>query len=104
MKWILTGEMRKYIRRNGTFGVVPVAKSVYQGGIGAWEVSARYFSIDLNEGLVEGGAMDAVSLGLNWFLTPAFVVNFNYRHIELDRFGVRGGSDGLMGRVILVLE
>jgi phosphate-selective porin OprO/OprP len=102
--WILTGEMRKYIRRNGTFGVVPVARSVYQGGIGAWEVSARYSSIDFNAGLVEGGAMDVVSLGLNWLLTPTFVVNFNYRHIELDRFGVRGGSDGLMGRVILVLE
>jgi phosphate-selective porin OprO/OprP len=102
--WILTGEMRKYIRRNGTFGPVPVARSVYQGGMGAWEVSARYSSIDMDDGLINGGEMGIVSVGLNWFLTQTFAVNLNYRHIELDRFGVRGGSDGIMARVILVLE
>jgi hypothetical protein len=31
-------------------------------------------------------------------------VNLNYRHIVLDRDGLRGGSDGLMARVILMLE
>lgn len=101
---ILTGEMRKYIRRNGTFGPVPVARSAYQGGMGAWEVSARYSSIDMDDGLINGGEMGIVSVGLNWFLTQTFAVNLNYRHIELDRFGVRGGSDGIMAKVILVLE
>lgn len=98
--WILTGEMRTYNRRNGTFGPVPVSRSVYQGGISAWEVAARYSSIHLSDGLVDGGEMDIFSLGLNWWLTPKFTVNLNYRHIDLDRYGVRGRSDGIMGRLI----
>ena len=102
--WILTREMRAYNRRNGTLGPVPVSRSVYQGGPGAWEVTARYSSLDLSDGLVDGGEMDILSLGLNWSLTPTFTVNLNYRRIVLDRDGVRGRSDGIMGRVILMLE
>jgi phosphate-selective porin OprO/OprP len=102
--WILTGEMRAYNRRNGTFGPVPVSKSVYQGGYGAWEVAGRYSSVDLRDGLVDGGEMDIYSLGLSWWLTPTFGANLNYRHIVLDRFATRGHSDGLMARVILMLE
>jgi phosphate-selective porin OprO/OprP len=102
--WVLTREMRPYNRRNGTLGPVPVSRSVYQGGPGAWEVTARYSSLDFSDGSVHGGEMDILSLGLNWFLTPTFAVNLNYRHIVLDRAGVRGRSDGLMGRVILMLE
>lgn len=102
--WILTREMRAYNRRNGTFGPVPVSKSVYQGGKGAWEVTARYSNIDLSDESVEGGEMGIFSLGLNWWLTPTFGTNLNYRHVVLDRYGVRGRSDGIMYRLILVLE
>lgn len=102
--WILTGEMREYQRRNGTFGPVPVSRSVYQGGIGSWEVASRFSTLDLSDGLVDGGEMDIYSAGLNWWLTPTFGANLNYRHIVLDRFGVRGHSDGMMVRVILMLE
>jgi phosphate-selective porin OprO/OprP len=45
--WILTGEMRAYNRKSGTFGGVPVSRSVYQNGKGAWELSARWSTIDL---------------------------------------------------------
>ena len=102
--WILTREMRAYNRRNGTFGPVPVSRSVYQGGKGAWEVTARYSSIDLSDGSVDGGEMDIFSLGLNWWLTPTFATIFNYRHVVLDRYGIRGRSNGIMLRLILVLE
>lgn len=102
--WILTGEMRPYNRHNGTLGPVPVSRTVYQGGKGAWEAAARYSSLDLSDGSMDGGQMDILSLGLNWSVTPTFIVNLNYRHIILDRYGLRGHSDGLMGRVILMLE
>jgi phosphate-selective porin OprO/OprP len=102
--WILTREMRAYNRHNGTFGPVPVSRSVYQGGKGTWEVTARYSSIDLSDGAVQGGQMGIFSLGLNWWLTPTFGTNFNYRHIVLDRYGIRGRSNGIMYRLILVLE
>lgn len=63
--WILTGEMREYRRRAGIFGPVPVAKTVYQGGWGAWELGLRYSDLDLTDGLIDGGEMDILSLGLS---------------------------------------
>ena len=102
--WILSGEMRDYQYKSGIFGPVPVARSVYQGGWGAWELAARYSSIDLTDGLVDGGEMDIVSLGVNWWLSPIFNVNFNYRFITNDKDGLSGDAHGAMGRVLLMLE
>lgn len=102
--YILTREMRSYIRRNGTFGPVPVSRSLYQGGPGAWELAARFSRVDLSSGLLYGGNMNILSLGVNWWLTPTFGCNLNYRYIILEREGTRGGSHGMMARVILMLE
>ena len=102
--WIITGEMRRYNYRAGILGPVPVARSVYQGGWGAWELAARYSSIDLTDGLVDGGEMDIFSLGVNWWLTPVFNVNLNYRFITNDKDGLSGDAQGVMGRVLLLLE
>jgi len=102
--WTLTGEIRPYNRRSGILGTIPVSKSVYQGGWGAWEVGIRWSSLDLTEGTVQGGEMDILSLGLNWWLSPIFNVNLNYRHINLDRFGLNGDAQGLNFRVMLILE
>jgi phosphate-selective porin OprO/OprP len=102
--WVLTGEMRPYNRKSGTFRNLPVARTVYQGGKGAWELSARWSTIDLSDGLVEGGEMDIASLGLTWWLTPIFSVGMNYRYIWNTRLGVEGTSSGLNTRVLLLLE
>ena len=42
--------------RIGAFKSLPVARSVYQGGWGAWEASARWSEIDLNDKSVDGRA------------------------------------------------
>ena len=102
--WILTGEMRGYNRKGGIFSPVPVSKSVYQNGRGAWELAARWSNIDLNDGSVEGGDMDILSVGLNWWLTPFFNASFNYRWVSLDRFGETGDSQGFNSRIVLMLE
>jgi len=102
--WVLTGEMRPYNKKSGTFGSVPIARTVYQGGKGAWEVSGRWSTIDLSDGLVEGGEMDIASLGVSWWLTPIFSVGLNYRYIWNTRLGVEGTSSGLNTRVLLLLE
>jgi phosphate-selective porin OprO/OprP len=96
--------MRKYNKKSGTFGGVPVSRSVYQGGKGAWEVSARWSTIDLADGLVDGGEMDIASLGLNWWLSPIFSINANYRQIWNTRVGIEDTSSGFNTRVILLLE
>ncbi len=102
--WALTGEMRGYNYKSGTFDPLPVSKSVYQGGWGTWEAAARWSDIDLSDGSVDGGDMQILSLGLNWWLSPIFSVNLNYRWVTLDRFGIEGDSSGLLGRVVLLLE
>lgn len=102
--WALTGEMRPYRRRSGVLGPLPVAKSVHQGGWGAWEAAFRYSSLDLTDGPIDGGQLDIYSLGLNWWLTSYSVFSLNYRNITLDRFGESGKSNALTGRLTLILE
>jgi phosphate-selective porin OprO/OprP len=102
--WILSGEQHAYRKKSGMFHSIPVAKTVNQGGWGAWELGVRYSNVDLNDGLIDGGDMDILSLGINWWLTPVFNVNFNYRHVTLDRFGIEGSYSGYVTRVVLALE
>jgi phosphate-selective porin OprO/OprP len=102
--WILTGEMRAYNPKSGTFGGVPVSRTVYQNGKGAWELSARWSTIDLDDGPVRGGEMDIASLGLTWWATPFFGVNANYRYIWNVLDGVEGTSSALNARLMLLLE
>jgi phosphate-selective porin OprO/OprP len=70
----------------------------------AWELGARFSSIDLTDGPVNGGEMDIISLGRNWWLSPIFNVNLNYRFITNDNDGFSGDVQGGMGRVLLMLE
>ncbi|NIM70355.1 MAG: hypothetical protein GTN86_07290 [Xanthomonadales bacterium] len=104
VSWVVTGEMRSYNKKSGTFGGVPVSRSVYQNGKGALELSARWSSIDLEDGAVRGGEMDIASLGLTWWLTPFFGINANYRYIWNTLNGVDGESSALNTRVMLMLE
>lgn len=102
--WSASGEIRGYNKKSGVVDRLPVARSVYQGGWGAWELGIRWSDLDLSDREVDGGEMQILSLGLNWWLSPIFNINLNYRYIDLDRFGVEGTSSGLNGRVLLILE
>jgi phosphate-selective porin OprO/OprP len=102
--WILTGEMRAYDKKSGTFTGIPIAKTVYQNGKGAWELYTRYSHIDLEDKAVHGGEMQIATLGLNWWLTPFFTINASYKYIWNEMDGVQAESSGLMTRLILVLE
>ncbi len=101
--WTLTGEMRNYRARTGTFDGVPVARPVNQGGWGALELAGRYSTIDLTDGGLTGGEMDVWSLGLNWWPTASAQASANFRVVSLDRFGVRGISSGVDIRLLLML-
>ena len=104
LSWIVTGEMRSYNKKSGVFGGVPVAKSVYQNGPGAWEVSARWSTIDMDDGLIRGGEMDIASFGLTWWLSPIFGWNINYRYIWNTLDGEQGTSSGINSRLMLMLQ
>jgi phosphate-selective porin OprO/OprP len=102
--YTLTGEMRQYNRRSGVFRPLQVARSVNQFGWGTWELAARFSSADFSDGEINGGELDIYSLGVNWWLTPAFSFSMNYRYSILDRFGVEGESSGVTGRLVLMLN
>jgi len=102
--WALTGEMRAYRKRSGTFDPLPVAKPVNQGGWGAVELAFRYSNTDLTDGMLDGGEMDIWSLGVNWWLTRWGQFGMNYRYISLDRSDVQGDSSGLNARILLMLD
>ncbi len=100
----LTGEMRKYNKKNGTFGNQQVSRSVYQNGKGGWQLSFRYSDLDLTDGMVNGGDMQIASVGVAWWLTPLFGVNVNYRYIWNEIGGLEGTTSGLNLRLVLLLE
>jgi phosphate-selective porin len=47
-------------------------------GFGAWQAAARYNYLCLNDGQVNGGLLNGMTLGLNWLLTPNARLVFNY--------------------------
>ncbi len=102
--WVLTGEMRPYSKKNGLFRPVPIARTVYQNGKGAWEIAARYSELNLTDGQIAGGDIQIASLGLNWWLTPFFSLGANYRYIWNELDGVKGTSSGFMTRILLMLD
>ncbi len=74
--YFLTGESRRY--KKGAFGGIKPASIVGRDGIGAWQLAARYSSIDLNDNEVAGGQADSVAIGLNWFPTNTLRFSANY--------------------------
>ncbi len=77
--YFLTGEHRIY--KGGLWDrTVPSSNFLEDGGLGAWEVVARYSSLDLNDADAEiyGGKMDNVTMGLNWYLHSNARLMFNY--------------------------
>ena len=109
LSWLMTGGVRSYNRRNGTLGRVPIIRTVEQGGWGTWETAIRWSELDLNDRALEGGDLDVLSLGLNWYLNPVMTANINYRYITLDKadeFGnsLHGTSSGINTRIVLLLN
>lgn len=84
--------------------ISPAYLAVYQNGKGAWELNARWTTIDLEDGPVHGGEMDIASLGLTWWATPFFGASANYRYIWNQLDGDEGTSSGLNTRLVLLLE
>jgi phosphate-selective porin OprO/OprP len=102
--WSLSGEMRPYRKPSGAFTGLPVAQNVNQGGWGAWELGLRFSSIDLTDGDIDGGEMDALTAQLAWWATKNMLVSLNYRRTWTDRFGLDGEMDSASMRVAMFLQ
>ncbi len=100
--WFLTGEHRPYDRKQGAIDRVMPFENFFSVGTdggrctgwGAWEVAARYSFLDFTQvnGIVptaagtpaNGGTLQDITLGLNWYWNPYTKVVFNTVHSFLD--------------------
>jgi phosphate-selective porin OprO/OprP len=82
----LTGEHRPYDRQAAAFGrVIPnepffwvPGQNRWIFGKGAWEVGARYAWVDLSNRGINGGVVQSLTLGVNWYLNPNMKIQWNY--------------------------
>ena len=83
--YALTGEPRPYHETRGTIGRIRPRRELHEGsgGLGAFEIAARFSYIDLNDKDVAGGRLTDLSFALNWYPTYATRVSFNV--VRADR-------------------
>lgn len=81
--YTLTGEHRQYKPTDGEFKRLKPKNNfnLKNGTWGAWEVAARYDTLDLNDGDVLGGDGDRYTLALNWYLNYNFRIMADYSKI-----------------------
>jgi phosphate-selective porin OprO/OprP len=107
--YFLTGEHRAYDHDRGAFGrVIPYSNAFLVRtadgagfGPGAWQVGLRYSQLDLNDGGIQGGVIEDVTLGLNWFLNPNMKLQWNYVHTRRDALAAAGDIYGFGMRLAM---
>lgn len=101
--YILTGESRPYNTATAIYGFVPVNRSVFEGGPGAWEILFRASTLDLNGGTLEGGKFWRITPMINWYLSKDIRFELAYGYGVLDRFTLRGSTHFFQSRIQLTL-
>ncbi|HEV3341463.1 MAG TPA: porin [Pirellulales bacterium] len=85
--YFLTGEHRVYSRDQGYYTSVTPFTNFFRvkgsdgkivQGSGAWEIAARFSSMNLSDKSIQGGRLNDVTLGVNWYLTRQMKVMANY--------------------------
>jgi phosphate-selective porin OprO/OprP len=105
--YTLTGERHVWSPANGGFrGVKPDHPfGGKEGGLGAWEIAARYSVLDLNDhdgvagaatpaGGVRGGEQKITTVGLNWYPNSVLRFLLDYQWAKVDRLSAAGADIG----------
>ena len=88
VSYFLTGEHRAYKKSAGAFSrVKPKSNFLHKGGMGAWEVGLRYSALDLKDDGINGGELEDITFGVNWYLNPNVRVMWNYVMADADDVG-----------------
>ncbi len=93
--WTITGERRPYVGSGGKFDRIVPQKDFDPAadGWGAWEVAARYSTVDVTDGNVAGGEIDNYTLGVNWYLNKHMRFMGNYILVDTDQNAVTPNDD-----------
>jgi phosphate-selective porin OprO and OprP len=83
ISYFLTGESRVYNTKKGAFDRQKANSnfSLKNGGWGAWELAARWDTLDMNTRHVSGGRLKQGTIALNWYLNPHVRIMADYSHI-----------------------
>ncbi len=79
LSWFPGGEFRPY--KNGTFGRAKATR--------AWEFGIRFSSIDLDDGVFNGGEEKNITLGVNYYVNPQLRFMANYVRADIEN-GING--------------
>jgi len=82
--WMLTGEHKVYKAANGVFGAPKI------GEAGAWELTARYDTIENND--VNNLQATSSTIGVNYYFNPNVRLMFNYTKGDNDFNGDKTGQ------------
>ena len=98
--FFLTGEHRQYKTSSGAFNRNKPNNNFGEGG-GAWELAARYSTLDLVDAGINGGELDTITFAVNWYINPATVLKLNYVLADVERtdISVDGDADFILARL-----
>lgn len=82
--YMLTGEQRKYDPKKGSFQRIKVNNPVFEGGLGALQLAARYDLIDLSDEGIFGGEQKTFIIGANWWLNRHTRLMINYSNAKVS--------------------
>ncbi|PZR87566.1 MAG: porin [Stutzerimonas stutzeri] len=102
--WIITGESRRYNTGSAAYAAPRIAQPFSLGeggGWGAWELVARYSTVNLNDkdvpgrpvvqtGGARGGKQETYTVGLNWYPNQNVRFMLNYVYGDVDRLNPAG--------------
>ncbi len=91
--WNVTGEGWKY--KDG----VPGTAAPSDPAAGMWQLGLRYDTIDLDDGAVQGGRMDAITAGVNVYWRSNFKLALNYVKVDSRRAGIDDNPDIIEARL-----
>jgi phosphate-selective porin OprO/OprP len=91
--WNITGETWGY--KGGT----PTTALPDEPGRGMWQVGLRYDTLDLNDGLVQGGKLNTWTAGVNWYWRSNFKFMLNYVKADSTKAGIDDNPNILEARV-----
>lgn len=92
--WNVTGETWGY-----KAGTIPVPGPAAPRGL--WQLGARLDHVDLDDGAIDGGTMDALTLGVNWYWKKHLRLSANYVMVASERMGLSDDPDIVEARVQL---
>lgn len=94
--YYLTGETQALDLKKGIWDRPQIINPMDEGGIGAWQIAAKFDRIDLTADGVYGGEQDTYLVGINWYLNRYTRVSADYSHHSISKaFNVPlNGADG----------